>query len=107
MTFRRRAEIQVSCLAVEWAVIPGTDHEALARHARFQAHIVADGPSLKDVVPTANRVRWNFEIGVVIFNRPPLPEVIKVRMARPVREIGGKTRGVGRFEEWILGERQL
>src|SRR5208282_5636323 len=61
----RGSEIEFAGLAVEGAVIPGSDHEALARHARFQPDIIAHDAALKNIVPAADEISRHFDVLVM------------------------------------------
>ena len=59
----------------------------LAAGPRPQAHVIADGTALKNVIPGGNAQNRDRDIRVVIFNRPAFPVVVVARMREPVEKI--------------------
>ena len=76
--------------------------------------VIAQRPSLKNVIPRSDRESGNVDVGVVLFDRPAFPIVVVIRMSQPVEEIGRervrgvkRRRRIGKIEQRIAGERKL
>ena len=84
----------------------------LASAPRPQAHVIADGTALKNVIPGGNAQNRDGDIRVVIFNRPAFPIIVVARMREPVEEIGSerarkiRSAKLGKIEQRIAGKRE-
>ena len=82
----------------------------LASGPRPQAHVIADGTALKNVIPGGDAQNRDGDIRVVIFNRPAFPIIVVARMREPVEEIGSERAGqvgsakLGKIEQGITGQ---
>ncbi len=60
---------------------------------RHEAHVVAEGSALEDVIPGRDGEGWDLDVGVVLVDGPLLPVAVVGAVIEPIQKVGGKVAG--------------